>query len=179
MKEATITSSHKNYQNHIWQNQNIETNIGNYFMMASHQNGDALAEFRKKMMGMNNFGDLSQYQRVPLPPVTKTGIFMRDEFSKQDRKQMSNLDKLIEAIIPQIDVNKHSVSDLISAFQRVSVHGMKVELKEDQNLDSSRMCMFLPTLSSLFFMLNNTDKKKHEVVEFHEQAPPYLRKPMN
>ena len=43
-------------------------------------------------------------QRLPAAPVTKEGIYLLEEFRKEDRSQMSNFDRFMEAIIPEIDI---------------------------------------------------------------------------
>lgn len=111
------------------------------------------------------------HPRLPMSPPTKQGLFLLDEFRKQDRNQMSNLDRFLEAAIPQIDAKTHSVADLVAAFTRTSVHGLHVEVQDDQDLASRRMLVFMPTLSSLSFIASG----QRAFVEFHEILPPFLR----
>ena len=147
------------------------TNINNYFQMQNHPANPVLGFSQLRMQ--------EQFQqRLPAAPVTKEGIYLLEEFRKEDRSQMSNLDRFMEAIIPEIDVRQHTLADLIAVFEEASMKGLKVELQDDQDLNCRRMCIFHPTLSSMFFSLTNEDKR-HDIVEFHEKAPPYMRLPMS
>lgn len=110
--------------------------------------------------------------------MTKEGIYFLEEFRKEDGSQMSNFDRFMEAIIPEIDVRQHTLADLVAVFQEASMKGLKVELQDDQDLNRRRMCIFHPTLSSMFFPLNN-EGKRHDIIEFHDKAPPYSRLPMS
>lgn len=84
---------------------------------------------------------------------------------------MSNLDRFLEAAIPQINAKTHSVGDLVAAFRRASIHGLHVEVQDDQDLTTRRMLVFMPTLSSLSFIARGHPA----FVEFHEIVPPFLR----
>ena len=54
-----------------------------------------------------------------------------------------------------------------------------MELHDDKDLNHKYMCVFLPTLSSLYFSLLSTDKKQESIIEFHEEAPPFRRRPLS
>lgn len=64
------------------------------------------------------------------------------------------------------------------AYASASVNGLKVEIHDDKQLDSSSIFVFVPTLSSLSFHLYENGKKV-QFVEFHEELKPYMRKPFH
>lgn len=93
----------------------------------------------------------------------------------------------MEATIPAgIDVERDGPQALMQAYQKVSMHGLKLELPDDQNLDLHHVYTFMPTLSSLYLLTklkNNANKKsniiKSNIIEFHEDKPPFKRKPLS
>lgn len=72
---------------------------------------------------------------------------------------MCNLDRFLEAAIPQIDIKEESISDLIQSFKNMSLHGLKVELQDDNDPNSQRMSVWMPTLSSLYFSFQKSDTR--------------------
>jgi hypothetical protein len=88
----------------------------------------------------------------------------------------------MEATIPAgIDVEQDGPQALMLAYQKVSMHGLKLELPDDQNLDLHHVYTFMPTLSSLYLLtkLKNNANKKSTIIEFHEDKPPFKRKPLS
>ena len=79
---------------------------------------------------------------------------------------MSNLDRFMEASIPQIKVKHDSLSDLVDFYHKISINGLKVELQDDKDQYSKHMGIFLPTLSSMYFSMK--DEKRQDIIEFHQ-----------
>ena len=52
---------------------------------------------------------------------------------------------------------------------------MKVELVDDQNPSEVSIATFLPTLSSIYLMLES----KSRLLEYHEEQPPFKRLPLS
>jgi len=55
--------------------------------------------------------------KIPMAPETKPGTYWLNDFVKEDRKQMSNLDRFMQATIPQVKTQYHSLSDLLKVYQ--------------------------------------------------------------
>ena len=64
--------------------------------------------------------------------ITKPGLYYLKTFVKDDRMQMSNFDRFMEHSIPRLDINQHSVHDLISLYTKPSIYGLKVEVHDDK-----------------------------------------------
>lgn len=92
--------------------------------------------------------------------------------------ETSNLDRFMQAAIPIFDASTSSLTQFSSLFSKVSVNGLRVELLDDSDPEAKYMCVFHPTLSSMFLSYLDTDKKD-SIIEFHEELPPYLRRPLS
>ena len=69
----------------------------------------------------------------------------------EDPNYLSNLDRLLEAITPRVPLTQlesTSIKDFFKAFRQTSVFGLRVELLNEQTLQSE-LFTFTPTLSSL------------------------------
>ena len=69
----------------------------------------------------------------------------------EDPNYLSNLDRLLEAITPRVppdQLESTSIKDFFKAFRQTSVFGLRVELLNEQTLQSE-LFTFTPTLSSL------------------------------
>jgi hypothetical protein len=57
----------------------------------------------------------------------KPGLYSLRNFKKDDRTQMSNLDRFMESTIPAgIDVNKHGVAQIAKALHKPSIFGLNL-----------------------------------------------------
>ena len=68
-----------------------------------------------------------------------------------DANYFSNLDRILEAITPRVTLDQlesTSIKDFFKAFRQTSVFGLRVELLNEQTLQSE-LFTFTPTLSSL------------------------------
>jgi len=82
----------------------------------------------------------------------------------------------MEAVIPIIDASSITLTHFVNKLHPSSIHGLKVELQDDKDPNAKYMCVFMPTLSSMFFSLVD---KKDSLVEYHEEAPPFRRRPLS
>ena len=74
----------------------------------------------------------------------------------EDSNYFSNLDRLLEAVTPRVSPKQlefTSVKDFFKAFRQSSVFGLRVELLNEQTLETE-LCTFIPTLSSLVLSYN-------------------------
>jgi len=85
-----------------------------------------------------------------------------------------------------LDVKKDSFDSLINAFHKPSINGLKVELFDDKNMNKEHVLTFMPSLSSLYLMAqvpsknaNNSIEKKTKIIEYHEEQPPFKRRPLS
>ena len=91
----------------------------------------------------------------------------------------------MEATIPTgVDINMHSIDYLAKVMHKSSIFGLNIELQDDQNMDVTHVCSFMPTLSSLHFktkmhMLGVDKSKKPIVIEMQEDKKPFLREPLS
>ena len=89
---------------------------------------------------------------------------------------MCNLDRFIEGTIPiGLSIVEHTISDFLEAFHTVSISGLKLELLD---MDVQHVCTFVPTLSSVYLMTKSQNNRS-KIIEFHEDQPPFKRKPMS
>ena len=112
-------------------------------------------------------------------------------FVKEDRTQMCNLDRFIEATMPaNFSSSQNSLAELIEAYHKVSIKGIQIEFLDDRSEKLQHVFTFMPTLSSLYLMTKgneattSTDRRaleklKSKVIEFHEDQPHYKRKPLS
>jgi len=91
-----------------------------------------------------------------------------------------------QIILRDIDVKKNSLNTLINAFHKPSINGLKVELFDDKNMNKEHVLTFMPSLSSLYLMAqvptknaNNSIEKKTKIIEYHEEQPPFKRRPLS
>jgi len=76
---------------------------------------------------------------------------------------MSNLDRFMEAVIPlDVDIKRDSIDKVINKFHQPSVHGLKIELFDDKNLNKEHVFTFMPTLSSLYLMAEVPSKNPNK-----------------
>jgi len=88
---------------------------------------------------------------------------------------MCNLDLFLEKSIPiGIDANWHSLEEFVRAYKRTSIQGLKIEFLDSLGAGGDNVCNFMPTLSSVYFMTQNS-----KVIEYHEDAPPFKRKTLS
>ena len=88
---------------------------------------------------------------------------------------MCNLDLFLEKSIPiGIDVNLHSLEEFVRSYKRTSIQGLKVEFLDSLGVSGDNICNFMPTLSSVYFMTQNS-----KVIEYHEDSPPFKRKTLS
>ena len=85
----------------------------------------------------------------------------------EDPNYMSNLDRLLEAMTPRVASNQlpsTSLKEFFKAFRQISVYGLRVELLNEQTLQSE-LFTFTPTLSSLVLSYTKpadaTSKEEH------------------
>ena len=149
--------------------------------------------------GMNMFNTAQPTQVQP-------GLYSIETFLRDDRSHMCNLDRFVEATLPiKLNINTNSLLDLIRSYHMSSIRGITVEMiDETSSKDNNKLAFtFLPTLSSLFFLMNQSAKgqasgsssasgdrgsdlstssmtqRKAKMVEFHEDLLPYKRKPLS
>ena len=91
----------------------------------------------------------------------------------EDPNYLSNLDRFLEAITPRVSsrqLENTSVHEFFKAFKRSSVFGLRVELLNEQTLQSE-LFTFQPTLSSLVLsytkpMLDAAGDRVNRVLDF-------------
>lgn len=128
---------------------------------------------------MTSYFNQRNQTQASIQPVSvqlvQPGLYSLQNFKKDDRTQMCNLDRFIEATIPTgFNICENTVKNLIDAYHSVSIHGLKVAL---QDLEVQYVCTFVPTLSSVYFMTKS--QKGSKCIESHEEQPPFKRKPMS
>lgn len=91
-----------------------------------------------------------------------------------------------QIILRDIDAKRDSLNTLIKAFHKPSICGLKVELYDDKNMNKEHVLTFMPSLSSLYLMAqvptknaNNSAEKKTKIIEYHEEQPPFKRRPLS
>ena len=85
----------------------------------------------------------------------------------------------MEATIPVgINIKKDSFDQVIKKLHKPSIMGLKIDFFDDKDINEQHICTFMPTLSSLCMMVVS-EKKKTKMVEFHEDQPPFKRKPLS
>lgn len=142
-----------------------------------------------------------------LPTLVKPGTYNIDDFLRDDRNQMCNLDRFVVATMPvELNIGSNSLLDLIRSYHTASVRGITVEMMDvTSSKDSSRLLFtFMPTLSSLLFYTKQqtasssaasqgsvdrvsdrstnsmtTNNRISKIIEFHEELLPYKRKPLS
>ena len=95
----------------------------------------------------------------------------------EDPNYFSNLDRLLEAITPRVSCKQletTSVADFFKAFKRSSVFGLRIEMLNEQSLESE-LFTFTPTLSSLVLsytrlMSESRGERLNRVLDFTDQA---------
>jgi hypothetical protein len=104
---------------------------------------------------MNSYFNQKSPLILPVQEVLP-GLYSLSHFKKDDRTQMCNLDRFIEATIPVgIKTAEHGLKDLFKAYHKASINGLKIELLD---LEVQHVCTFVPTLSSVFFMTKSVTK---------------------
>ena len=96
----------------------------------------------------------------------------------EDPNYLSNLDRLLEAITPRVSCRQletSTVHEFFKAFKRSSVFGLRVELLNEQTLESE-LFTFSPTLSSLVLsytkpMLDSTGDRVNRILDFDSTDP--------